>query len=516
MPGRLPAAWSSHDFAILGVVLLLALALRLPVLNWGLPPTTPQVAASDIRCSYAFDEDDILTGVSFMRPAQFDFDPRRYHWGMLHFHLLQGFLDGAEAIGYFERPWRDSYYNLTAGEFERVYKLARGLSVFFGLLGILAVYLLTLEFHSRTAAFWAAAIVGASPAHLLGSAQIRVDLTMVALVTLAAWLGLRALRAVTMRPLFGFGIVCGLAVAAKYPALLVIVPMLLVVLHSRRYALRGIVVVLGGVVMGTLLGAPYLLARWPEVWRQVSDAAAFGQPIPPRFAISPPALLWDHLENVVRFGIGPVAAALAGAGMFLLLRRRSSAAALVAAALIGSIVTLVPLKWPLLRYDLLLLPWLALAAGVALASLGRGLRVPLACAALIFPLAGSVAQIHYMRSPHPANGALNTILREVPPGTVIARIAAELPPLDRKVYPMGSNPFMDDLMASPPQWVLTADLPDVEYPRANLDLLAREYDEVGVFRSERILPWATLGESGAPHDWKYSHPAMGLYRRLAR
>ncbi len=351
---------------LLAGVLLLTAALRLPVLHWGLPPTTVEVAASDIRSSYAFDEDDILTGVSFARTAQFDFDPRRYHWGMLHFHVLQILLDGAEAVGYFEQPWRESYYNLIPGEFERVYALARGLSVLFGLLGVLSVYLLTRDFCNRTAALWAAAITGASAAHLLGSAQIRVDLTMVGLVTLAAWLGLRALRMAGPGWLFAFGVMSGFAFSANYPALLVVVPMLLVVLHSRHYAPQALVVALAGLVTGTLVGAPYLLARWPEVYRQVSDAAAFGQPIPPRFALSPAELLWQHADNLVRFGIGPVAALLGIAGTFILMRRKSMEAALILVALAGSVVILIPLKWPLLRYDLLLLPWLALAAGVGL------------------------------------------------------------------------------------------------------------------------------------------------------
>jgi hypothetical protein len=177
---------------------------------------------------------------------------------------------------------------------------------------------------------------------------------------------------------------------------------------------------------------------------------------------------------------------------------------------------LIPLKWPLLRYDLLLLPWLGLAAGVALASLDSRLRLPLACAAVIFPLASSLAQIHYMRSSHPANKALDVILQQVPAGTAIARIAAELPPLNRKVYPMGRNPFMDDLRVNPPEWVLTADLPDGKYPPENQELFAREYDVAGVFRSQRIFAWATMGESGAPHDWKYTHPEMTLYRRRPR
>ena len=501
---------------ILAAVLLLAAALRLPVLHWGLPPTTVEVAASDIRSSYAFDEDDILTGVSFARTAQFDFDPRRYHWGMLHFHLLQILLDGAEAVGYFEQPWRESYYNLIPGEFERVYALARGLSVLFGLLGVLSVYLLTRDFCNRTAALWAAAITGASAAHLLGSAQIRVDLTMVGLVTLAAWLGLRALRMAGPGWLFAFGVMSGFAFSANYPALLVVAPMLLVVLHSRHYAPQAVVVALAGLVTGTLVGAPYLLARWPEVYRQVSDTAAFGQPIPPRFALSPAALLWQHADNLVRFGIGPVAALLGIAGTFILMRRKSMEAALILVALAGSVLILIPLKWPLLRYDLLLLPWLALAAGVALASLSPRLRLPLGCAAIIFPLAASLAQIHYMRSPHPANKALDMILREVPTGTAIARIAAELPPLNRKVYPMGRNPFMDDLRANPPEWVLTADLPDVEYPPENQELFAREYDVAGVFHIQRVLAWATMGESGAPHDWKYTHPEITLYHRRSK
>jgi 4-amino-4-deoxy-L-arabinose transferase-like glycosyltransferase len=375
------------------------------------------------------------------------------------------------------------------------------------------VYLLTRDFCNRTAALWAAAITGASAAHLLGSAQIRVDLTMVGLVTLAAWLGLRAMMMRDARWILASGVMCGLAVMAKYPALLVVTPILLVVLHSQRYAPRAVVATLSGFMTGILGGAPYLLARWPEVYRQISDAAAVGQPIPPRLALSPAALLWQHADNIVRFGLGPVAALLAIAGTVMVMRRKSIEAALIIAALAGSVLTFIPLKWPLLRYDLLVLPWLALAAGVALARLSPRLRLPLGCAAVLFPLGASVAQIHYMRSPHPANKALDLILREVPPGTAIARIAAELPPLNRKVYPMGSNPFMDDLRVNSPEWVLTADLPDTEYPPENQQLLATEYDVAGVFRSQRILGWATIGESGAPHDWRYTHPEMTLYRR---
>jgi 4-amino-4-deoxy-L-arabinose transferase-like glycosyltransferase len=493
--------------------LIVALALRVPVLEWGLPPAIPAVVASDLRCSYALDEDDILTGVSFTNPARLDFDPRLYHWGTLHLHLTNLLLDGAEAFGYFKQPWRGSYYNMIPGEFERVYRLGRWLSLMFGLLCIAAVYLLGFECNGRPTAFWASAITAASPAHLLGSVQIRVDLTMLTLVTVAAWLGLRTLKTDITRVLFGFGLACGLAISAKYPALLLAVPMMLVVLHSRRYALRSLLRIAAGFAAGVLAGQPYLVSRWPEMVRQVNEASAVGEPVPPRFAVSTMELAAKHARNILRFAFGPAAALLSIAGLWMFMRRRLKASALVLAAFAGSVLALIPLKWPLLRYDLLLLPWLALAAAVALERMPRRWRWPVGVTALIFPLGGSLAQMHYMLLPHPANNALDEIFRVVPRGMAIARLMVELPPLDPKVYPMELNSFLDDLTVKPPEWVLTADLPDVEYTPANRALLAARYEEVALFRSERILSWATLGESGAPHDWKYTHPAMALYRR---
>ena len=55
-------------FAFL-LILAGALALRLPAMGWGLPPTIPHVVGSDIRSSYSFDEDDILTGASSPGPG---------------------------------------------------------------------------------------------------------------------------------------------------------------------------------------------------------------------------------------------------------------------------------------------------------------------------------------------------------------------------------------------------------------------------------------------------------------
>jgi hypothetical protein len=136
-------------------------------------------------------------------------------------------------------------------------------------------------------------------------------------------------------------------------------------------------------------------------------------------------------------------------------------------------------------------------------------------AALAMPLAGSIAQIYYMRLPAPANLALQRILEVVPPGTTISRPLEE-PPLDQKVYPMGPDMLSGDISKNPPAWALTMDLAIVPFPPSTVSLLHSSYDEIARFESRRILAWATLGEADAPHDWKYTHPMFTLYRRRAQ
>src|SRR5437879_6116192 len=110
---------------MLGGALALALFLRLPGIEWGLPPVTQQVRQSDLRSSYAFDEDDILSGVAKADVKRFDFDPHDYHWGTLHSELVLLALDGAQAAGVFHTPWRAAYYNLVDRDFVKVYVIGR-------------------------------------------------------------------------------------------------------------------------------------------------------------------------------------------------------------------------------------------------------------------------------------------------------------------------------------------------------------------------------------------------------
>lgn len=505
---------SRRDIVSIAAILFLALLFRIPVISWGLPSQIPHVKASDIRCSYAFDEDDLLTGISFTKPAELDLDPRLYQWGTLHLNLTLVWLEGAERIGYIGAPWREAYYHLHPGAFERVYTAGRSLSVVFALLSILLTFLIGTEVSSSETGLWAALLVALSPAHLLGSVQIRVDLTMVSLILLVAWLGLRAQKVYRLKLFLWAGVAAGLAVSAKYTAVFFVTPIAIAALwpHERPWRAAGAVVT--GCALGFLAGQPYLLVRSTEMWKEMSHIFRVNSQVPNEFLVPVHLLFGTHTANGVRFLLGPIAAALALPGIYLLLRRQPPAGWLILSALSGGALSMIPLMWPMLRYQLPLLPLLAVPAAFAISRVPAPFRWAVAVLAVSFPLGGSLAQVEFMRTPHPANRALAKVLDVIPAGTPVSRMSAELPPLDRKLYPMGPNPFLDDISVDPPLWVLTSDLPDRDYPLAALKTLQGRYERIADFHSLRLFSWATLGESGAPHDWKYTHPRMVLYRRL--
>lgn len=487
--------------------LLIAPLLRLPGIAWGLPPVTDQVRKSDLRSSYAFDEGDILSGVAKASVRQFDFDPHEYHWGTLHNELVLFALDGAQALRVFHTPWRAAYYNLVAGDFVRVYVVARLVAV---AAALLTVWLL---FHigQGWAGPFAAMLVAVSPSHLLQSDQVRVDVTMTALLALTLVFAI-SIRSRSAMQFLVLGFAAGLAIAAKYSAVSAVAAIAIAALWLQRFPWRAVIATAAGAVMGFIGGGPYVAIKPRAFYEAISRYMTLNAHIPAAFSIPTGKLLELHALNLARFSMGLPAFLLALAGIVWMARRRKSIDWIVLAAIAGYIVILPPLHWPFIRYDLPLTVLLGLCAGVAIEQFPHRWRYALAAAALVMPLAGSIAQIHYMRSPHPANLMLQRILEIVPPGSAISRLMAEAPPLDRKLYPMGPGLFLDELLRDPTRWVLLSNLSD-QYPPGLLALLRTSYDEVARADAPPFLAWATLGEANAPHDWKYTHCNFVLYRK---
>ena len=487
---------------LLAAALVLAAMLRLPGIAWGLPPVTEQVRQSDLRSSYAFDEDDILSGAAKASVSRLDFDPYEYHWGTLHGELTLIALDTAQALGGFQTPWRLAYYNLLGSDFTRVYIAGRLVAVAMALLTVFLLFL----FESWRGAF-AGFLIAVSPSHMLQSDQVRVDVTMTAMLTLMLLLATKSARWVFI------GIAAGLSIAAKYSAISAVVAIALTALWRKGFTWQRVAQTIGGAALGFIAGSPYILVKAPAYYDEINRYLTANAHVPSNFLPSPVMLFLLHAANIARFSLGPIAFVLALIGLFWVLRRRYESDWLIVAAIAGYAVILLPLHWPLIRYDLPLTMMLGLCAGIALERLPERWRLPVAAAALVMPLLGCVAQIHYMRSPHPGNLMLQRILEVAPPGSPISRLFPEEPPLDRKVYPMGPDLFLGGVTRNPPPWILTSNLAEGQYSPAVLALIASSYDEVARVESRPFLAWATLGETRSPHDWKYTHCNLVLYRR---
>jgi hypothetical protein len=471
---------------------------------------------SGFRSSYAFDEGTILSAIAEANTARFDLDPRNYHWGTLHLELVLLTLDGAQALGAFHVPWRSAYYNLVPHEFVRVYVIGRLVAIAGALF---TVWLLSrfrgFENRDAEAGIFAALLVAMSPSHVLQSDQVRVDVTMASLLVLTLLAALRTHAAKPHRFLL-LGIAAGLAIAAKYSVVTAVGAIAIAALLLQRLPWRGVFFVAAGSLLGFILGGPYVAIKPRAFYDDIHRYYIANQQVPPELIIPPAKLLAIHASHLARFSLGLPAILLAIAGFVWMLKRRSTTDWIVLAGIAGSAAILVPLRWPLIRYDLPLLVLLALSAGIFLESLPERWRYSLAAVALALPLAASITQIRYMRAPHPANVMLPRILEMVPAGSPVTRLFRESPPLSEKAYPFVPGLLLDDLTKTKPPWVLMCDLPDEPYKPSTLALLNSSYQAVASAKIDPILSWATLGTRSEPHDWKYTHPSFTLYRKKSQ
>ena len=223
-----------------------------------------------------------------------------------------------------------------------------------------------------------------------------------------------------------------------------------------------------GIALGFLIGEPFVITNGAQVAQQIGRLILASQQTPLDLIIPKPLLLAQHFVALARFSLGVPATILTFYGLWILWRRRAPAFFILAVVLISGIISLLPQNWPLLRYQLMLLPACAVAAAAGIVALPRYSSLAAGALAVVFALCASIAQVRFMLAPHPANLALSVIEKAAADGEAVARLMPELPPLDPHHHPLGPNPLIDDLTKDPPPWVILTDLPIIDYPRSEL------------------------------------------------
>jgi len=293
------------------------------------------------------------------------------------------------------------------------YFLSRLVQCLMGALGVWLVYLLGREIRGPTTGLLAAAILSWIPWHILASAYFKPDAQLVAMVVLALWLSLRALRSGRLITYAAAGLSIALAMSSKLTGGLVAMPLVLGVARvvfvrqpsegpDRTQAIRGLVLAGATSALTFVLMNPYWRSypAWLDnLGRDYAMRAGWGEmtrlEIPGRVAdfVLDPYTLGAVLGTVALVGFG-----LWLTGLFVRrLRfgvRADAALILVTFPLVYTLVYAIKTAYfkpnnflPVLPILVLALAWL-LALGVDWArSLGRlrglGLLAPLAAVTLM-------------------------------------------------------------------------------------------------------------------------------------
>ena len=486
----------------------LALLLLVPRLDWGFLSTAPGVP---IVHTAEPDEHHLVEGLLRMSLAPFRPDPVDRSWGGLSFTLLGALVAGADFAGAFPGGWRAA---LLSGDLERarpVLLVMRSLSVLAVLACLLAAYVLARRKSGLGAGLLAATLVAISPAMALSGRTFVTDALETALVVLAF---------VPASPVAA-GLLMGLAMGTKYSAAAFLPALVLSAGRERWRTLAW------SVPLGFALAAPFVVvhARSSVQLLFFHLAGVHGGT-----AAGPHVFAWLwrwHVSNALLYLIGPVGLFFAGLAIFRLVRGDGSGtwrarlvdseAGVPLLLVLGQLVWLIVSNFPVLRYELPLVPFLAVwaAQGLVRVSRARGLvfaGVLAPPAVLAFVLVFGVARTH----PFESAGVL--LRREVRGGERVGRIWSGMPQLpgiqteELKAFP---NPGIPPESPAP-DFLVDDDLPPIPFAPEYVAGRERDYKALATLGGEPRLFGMTWPRVLTPHDARYPSPLVTVWEKTSR
>jgi hypothetical protein len=226
-------AKKNEAFFVAGVVLL-AILIRL----WGISPDLPYIYHPDEPVAISISLDMFRTG---------DLNPRFFHWPSLIFYInalayVPYYLAG-KLLGVFHNPndilsLTSLAMGVTRAELPGIVLLGRLVTVFFGSLNVLIVFLIGKRLlRSSGVGLLAAVMMAVSPSNVTNSRYIAPDTYATFFVLLSLLISTQLLHYGRTRDYIAAGVVVGLAASSKYNGGLVIAALILA--HFLRRDSRG-------------------------------------------------------------------------------------------------------------------------------------------------------------------------------------------------------------------------------------------------------------------------------------
>ncbi|MBC7288998.1 MAG: glycosyltransferase family 39 protein [Armatimonadetes bacterium] len=420
--------------------------------------------------------------------------------------------------------------------------VARSLSVLAGVGTVLAVAAAAEAL--GLPGWWAGLALSVAPLHCLLCRYGTVDPTLTFMVSLTLLLTALACRIRSVRMYAAAGAAAGLAASTKYVgALVLLLPLLTAALDRNLSLPRRSAAAFWSAVAATaafFLTSPFVLLSWSEAQRDILfEIQHMRAGEYPAFAAEPSGL-WFHAKWLL---VGTTCVAVLGAvGLVAGLHRGSPAQWSIVAVAAMWFCTIAAARVRYARYELPLLPFIAIGAASAATLLGRRARQLLAAFCIAAGIHSALISAS-MCLPDARDQALAFILNHASEGDTVGLVWEpwfQSPPLDycnggevlrraplwrmfsaprRRIVVVGSDARA--LERTRPAWLVISDvelrdLLRARDPRAILfaETVRRLYEPVAEW-NRRAPPALVPASLAPPHDWLYPAMRLTVYRLRA-
>jgi 4-amino-4-deoxy-L-arabinose transferase-like glycosyltransferase len=538
-------------------ILLLALALRVWGLGWGLPSATHYF-------SYHPDESVVLETATSMSVFTGHLLPHFYNYGSLQLYLVCFANTLAALFGGLEIVPKDfaSWYP----QWAKMYLIGRWLTVSMGVGTVWAVFAIGKCLWGRPAGLLAALVLAITPLHAQHSHFLTVDVpaTFWAMLSL-----LWAVRLATGEPkvwkaALWAGVFAGFAAATKYNLALIVLPLLAACFVRGGLSLSGspnlgrgnlllILTSLAASTLAFLVTCPGAVLESGAFLRDLHYEAVHVQNVDdPTFRGTGNGFVYQIARNLsAGLGLPLLLLTLVSIGYAALKRERGDGLLATFALPYFVLISLVAVRYA--RYDIPLLPILALWNGRLLAD-GSRISISPACkltlaasaAVLLWTLGASAILIRPMAAVDPRDAALEWLLQHSPPTARIgfavqpwfgappispyfssprpgAWQAVTSPDLKRRIVYNGKDWDTELLKSQKPDFVVLSEYDYDDAKRLNepafleyanaLDSYNQIYQHPFQSPTVQGLHGPELISQNLPHDMLYTNPEITIYRK---
>jgi len=321
-----------------------------------------------------------------MNPKKMDLYLRYLFYGPLYIYLF-AFALGAGYLSGFIKPTTDIlFYFLNPGEIAKFYIAGRFVSVIFGVLAVYMLYLIAKDLYDEETGLLSALIFSVTPMFVVNSHFMTVDVAMCFFVCLAFFMAVKILSSSRWKWYILAGISSGLAAAAKYNAVLILLIIPFADFMKECENKIGLIfcwfkkkaVVSYGCALGTFLLLCPLAFLNPKKFKGFLDGALLATG---RGTVDPVKNLLSYLAVSYHGLVLPVFLLSVLGFIFAFIKRKKGDYLLLFWIIVNCVIVVGLFHWVHMRYLLTIIPFVVILAARALAAIRMkyGPRLMTAC-----------------------------------------------------------------------------------------------------------------------------------------